>query len=347
MSPTERLLGALRSLSLDPETAAAERVAPLLYLDRPESASPILRKSYYESAAKNLLLLEALDELTGAFAARGVFPVVLKGADFARRLYSDAAMRPMGDLDLWVRPEEVDLAESVLASLGYGPVPDMTPGLSRAIRHARLYVGARPGVGVDLHWSLVGHETDRRAPSLDWFQSRVVDSRLDTTASLLYLAAHMKLQHYDERPLLIWLADFFLLSLQPGAEFPALFAAARSFAWESALAATAAEVESRLGVELPSSLAAYARATEVTFPDLKGGPEHAWNELRTLPLRGRASLLRAWALPSPSYVRFRYRPRPAWTWPLYYPVRWARLASSAASLALRPRRSSALFGDVP
>ncbi len=126
MSPMERLLGALRSLSLDPETAMAERVAPLLYVDAPEGASPILRKAYYESAARNLLLFEALDELTVDFDARGLRPVILKGADFARRLYPSPAVRPMSDLDLWVRPEEVERAESALASLGYSPVPDMS-----------------------------------------------------------------------------------------------------------------------------------------------------------------------------------------------------------------------------
>ncbi len=34
-----------------------------------------------------------------------------------------------------------------------------------------------------------------------------------------------------------------------------------------------------------------------------------------------ASLL-AIAIPSPAYVRWRYKPRPAWLWPLCYPYRW-------------------------
>jgi hypothetical protein len=319
----ERLLAALQSLSLDSKTAAAERVAPLLYFGAPEGAAPFLRKAYYESAARNLLLLDALDELTAALASRGVRPVLLKGADFATGLYPSAALRPMSDLDLWVAPEEVTLAESALARLGYRPgAPDMTPGLTRAIRHARLYVGgARNEVAIDLHWSLVGHDTDRRAPSLDWFRGRVVESRLDATASLLYLAAHMKLQHYDERAPLIWLSDFYLLSQRSEVDWQVLFDAARSFRWEAALAATAAEVQARLGIELPSPLAAYARAVSMAVPDQKGGPEHAWNELATLSVRGRAALLKAYVFPSPAYVRFRYRPQPAWTWPLCYPVR--------------------------
>jgi Uncharacterised nucleotidyltransferase len=347
VAPMERLLAALQSLALDPKAAEAERVAPLLYIGNSAGAAPLLRKAYYESAARNLLLFEALDELTAALASRGTRPVLLKGADFARTLYPSTALRPMGDLDLWVSPEEVACAESVLASLGYRPgVPEMTPGLARAIRHARLYVGgARGDVAIDLHWSLVGHSTDRRAPSLDWFRSRTRDSRLDATASLLYLAAHMKLQHYDEHPPLIWLSDFYLLSHQPDVEWEELFQAARSFRWEAALAATADDVSGRLGLELPSPLAACARPFFVSIPERKGGPERAWNELSTLSFQGRAALLKAYLFPSPSYVRFRYRPRPAWTWPLFYPVRWGRLLSSAAKLAVRARRTRPLLGE--
>jgi len=348
----EPLLAALRGLALDSETATAERVAPLLYFGSRGAGSPALRRVYYESAARNVLLFDALDELTAALASRGVRPVLLKGADFATSLYPSAALRPMSDLDLWVATEEVTLAESALASLGYRPaVPEMTQGLARAIRHARLYVsGTRGDVAVDLHWSLVGHDTDRRAPSLDWFRSRCVvsrASRLDATASLLYLAGHMKLQHYDERLPLIWLSDFYLLSLRSEVNWQALFEAARSFRWEAALAATAAEVEARLGIELPSPLAAYARTVSMAIHDHKGGPERAWNELSTLSFRGRAALLKAYLFPSPSYVRFRYRPRPVWAWPLFYPVRWARLLSSAASLAVKPRRSRPLLGETP
>ncbi|MGH9335327.1 MAG: nucleotidyltransferase family protein, partial [Vicinamibacteria bacterium] len=198
-------------------------------------------------------------------------------------------------------------------------------------------------VGVDLHWSLVGHDTDRRAPSLDWFRARSCGSRLDATAHLLYLAAHMKLQHYDERVPLLWLCDFCLLSRSPSLDFDELFEAARSFGWEAALAATCAEVEKRLGVELPAPLASPASEASAPTPAMKGGPERAWNELSTLSFQGRAALIKAYLLPSPSYVRFKYRPRPHWAWPLCYPLRWARLLASAASLVARPRRSRLLL----
>jgi hypothetical protein len=341
----ERLLAAFRELSLDPATAAAERVAPLLYSADPAEASPILRKAYYESAANNILLLDALDELTRAFTSRGVRFVVLKGADFARSLYPDAALRPMGDLDVLVASGDLAGAEAALAGLGYRPgIPEMASGLSRAAHHARLY--ARGAVGVDLHWSLVGHETDERAPRLEWFWRRKAGLGLDPTASLLYLAAHMKLQHFDERPPLIWLADVYLLAARPNVDWIALFDAARNFGWEAALAATAFEVETRLVVELPPPLSARAMPISVPPRDRGGRADHAWVELRTLPLRARAALARAILFPAPSYVRFRYRPRPGWIWPLYYPIRWARVLAGLFSVLVKPQGARPLSGRI-
>jgi hypothetical protein len=52
-------------------------------------------------------------------------------------------------------------------------------------------------------------------------------------------------------------------------------------------------------------------------------------ELAHLTWRGRCHLVRAHLLPSPSYLRWRYRPHPVWLWPLCYPYRWLDMAGTA------------------
>jgi Uncharacterised nucleotidyltransferase len=352
----ETLLPALSTLNLGPEEALAEQVAPLLYFASPETAPSSHRRAYYDTAARNLALLDGLEELTAALGARGIRPIVLKGADLATSLYPNIALRPMSDVDVWVERDEISATEQTLSALGYrAGCPEMAPGLVRAVKHARLYVkGVNDSIAVDLHWSLVGHDDDRRAPDLAWFRSHAREMRLDATAHLLYLAAHMKLQHYDERPSLLWLFDFCLLAREKSVRWDELVEAARAFGWTPALAATATEVEDRLGVLLPeplAALAALARDTAWTAdgsarpPARKGGPQRAWNELSTLDWRGRASLVRGYLAPSPAYIRFRYQPSPAWIWPLYYPLRWARVAAGVCSLAVPKRRSRPLLGE--
>jgi hypothetical protein len=335
------LLRALSRLSLSPETAVAERVAPLLYHASPEASSPRLKKAYYESGARNVNLLEALEDIRSAMARRSVEPIALKGADLATSLYQNVALRPMGDLDLWVGFDEVSRAEEAIAALGYRPgCPEMTEGLSREIKHARVHVGGRRDeIAVDLHWSLVGHHEDRRSPrSLDWFRDRAGNGRLDSTAHLLYLAAHMKLQHYDERVPLLWLCDFYLLSQRRDVDWNELSRAAGEFGWTKALAATAEETRGRLSLVLPDPLERLVNdGPKGRLPATKYGPERAWNELSTLGWSGRAALLRGYLFPSPSYVRWRYEPRPAWAWPLCYPFRWARLIASAITVLVRRR----------
>ena len=342
----ERVLQALSARDWSAEAARHERVGPLLHRAIGGTAH---RGDYVACAARNVELFDGLDEIAQALFDAGVRPVLLKGGDLATRLYPTMALRPMSDLDLWVSPEEIAPAESALASLGLAAFcPEMTPGLSRRIRHARLYVRGKSALAVDLHWSLVGHANDRRAPSLAWFESRAVASEagpwrvLDETASLLYLAAHAKLQHWDERAPLVWLVDFYLASHQ-NVDWDALLAAAERFAWNDALAAIALETKERLGLVLPGPLERFVDATPRALapvpPTFRGGPERALKELSDLDWWGRGTLVFSYLFPSRDYLRFRYRARARWPWPLLYLARWASLVASGVSLATRRRRS--------
>ena len=337
--------------------AREERVAPLLYFAFEECGWPddlsrdtrrALEREYFLSAGASVALLHAADEATTALANVGVRATLFKGSALARDLYPNPALRPMSDVDLWVPPEQAAQSEAVLTRLGYEPFgPEIVPGLTRRVRHARLYV-RRDGpsyVGLDLHWSLVGHETDRRATPLGWFQSETRDvpggsfRRLSATAHLLYLAGHMKLQHFDEAIPLLWLIDFHLLLRSGDVDFDVLVDQANRCGWRGALAATARDVHDRLSVELAPPLARLVddSTTADDWSESPGAPpaERVWNELRTLGWAERASLLRALLLPSLEYVRYRYRPEPAWSWPLAYPRRWAMMVTQAGAFAFR------------
>jgi hypothetical protein len=339
------LITALRGLSLDPETAVSERVAPLLHHASAGAGSPVLKKAYYDSAGRNVALFAALDEARAALAGAGIAPVAIKGADLATSLYPNVAVRPMNDLDLWVEPVEVDRAGEVLASLGYRPAqPEMTEGLTRAVKHARLWVRCEDAGAIDLHWSLVGGDADRRTPSLGWFRARARGGRLDPTAHLLYLSAHMNLQHYDEKIPLLWLCDVYLLARDPRIEWGSLFSAARSFGWEAALGATCDDTRTRLRAALPPALESLSRGrAPLPLPRAKGGVVRALNDLATLDWKGRARLVRAYLLPSPAYVRWRYRPRPSWLWPLCYLRRWSDLVAGLIGLLARGRGTRPLL----
>ena len=162
-----------------------ERLSPLLYdcFDRlgwpdtvPEDERHHFRKAYYASAGRNVDLLDALGNAAEALSARDIQTIAVKGAALATNVYPSVALRPMSDIDLCVSPEQGEAAEATLTALGYRLyAPEMTPGLARKTRHAKLFIGgARDNIAIDLHWSLVGGPGDVRAPHFDWLRDNSV-----------------------------------------------------------------------------------------------------------------------------------------------------------------------------
>ncbi len=336
------------------ETAESERLSPLLYhvFDRlgwPDTVSKEeqhhFRKAYYLSAGQNVELLGALSEAALALREQDIPCVAFKGAALVKRIYPNVAVRPMGDVDVYVPPASAEHAEAVLSTLGYRPFcPDMTPGLSRRIRHARLYVGGtRETTSIDLHWSLVGHSNDARSPDPHWLRRNIVARNGDPwmhfsdTAHLLYLSAHMKLQHYDEEIPLLWCLDFYLLATRGDIAWDQLLSDARRFGWTDAVSAVAFDVRERLGVALPAPLERIASAPKAPLHrhGARNEPERVLNELRALGWSGRLALVRAYVLPSPTYIRFRYQ---TLSCPLGYAKRWSTMLARAGTILLRALR---------
>jgi len=113
-------------------------------------------------AVRNLLIDRLTAEIAGTFAAEGIETLVLKGPVLAEWLYPDE-VRPYGDSDLMVAPENWVRAVGVLERLGFldylGPMS-----------HPRMesFAGTgfiRNGESVDLHCALHGLDGD---PNATW-----------------------------------------------------------------------------------------------------------------------------------------------------------------------------------
>lgn len=94
---------------------------------------------------------EQLAAILTSLKRAGVPAIPLKGAWLAEHVYEDIVHRPMSDIDLLVRPEDVDAAARALAAAGYITTHDDVPGgwsKDRIFRHP----GER--TGVELHWQI-------------------------------------------------------------------------------------------------------------------------------------------------------------------------------------------------
>lgn len=87
----------------------------------PSFVSEELKKDYYLNAAKNILTFEELGKILGALREGGISVMVLKGAALASTVYKNLALRPMADVDLLLKKEDLLRADARLKLLGYGP----------------------------------------------------------------------------------------------------------------------------------------------------------------------------------------------------------------------------------
>jgi hypothetical protein len=95
-----------------------------------------LRKLATLSVMQMLRLEQLLHQIIDLFAQNGIEAVLLKGAGLAYTAYPSFADRPMGDLDLLVRPGQARLAWSLLQTHGW--VPPNETEIERFTEHHHL-----------------------------------------------------------------------------------------------------------------------------------------------------------------------------------------------------------------
>jgi hypothetical protein len=113
----------------------------------------------------SLVLRQQAQELTGRMQEAGLPAIVLKGCDFADRLYSHPSLRPFTDVDLLIPGRILPETRQVFRKLGYLPIPvpmkHVTGYGEESWRHP-----TRPGGMVEIHWNLVNSPSLRRALSV-------------------------------------------------------------------------------------------------------------------------------------------------------------------------------------
>ena len=356
---TSRSLGA-DDWSILADLAQREGVAALLHycLDSgsgleevPDNVRQSLRDAYHSTGVANMLLYHELEQIVEELQEDGEPPLVLlKGAALAETIYPNIGLRSFGDLDLLLPEEKLPGAVRCLKALGYvEPYPDLVRGLNALVGHHVHLRGSNrdPGTTVELHWSLIGGRHDWRTPSLPWFWEQTEPLQfssapasspqslltLNPTAHLLYLCAHLMLQHGEAGSFLCWFYDIHLLLEKERArlDWEELAVRGREFGWAPAVSRALEGVQERFQTRIPTgfleslSNGGWGRASKLVASGAETDQTRATRLMggsSALSPSVRLRLLFAVTFPSPAYMRWRYRPRPAWLWPLFYPYRW-------------------------
>lgn len=363
------------SISSIVSCAQANGVAPLL-LDRvvasrhidqfPASDRAALQVACYADVAHTLVIQSELWRILAVLLPH--MPVILlKGVALGYTLYDSPTLRPSNDIDLLIHEGDVSAAITALCALGYQDVPELSPGLNRVVEyHSTLHGGPHQKITVELHWRLVGGAADRLAPSIEWFWQHTdcwpVETlpdqlapyrhhtlQLDPTAHVLYLAAHLMIQHGLPQARLIWIYDIHLLLQRCGSriDWDELVERARAYSWTAAVHAALCLAQQCFDSTIPNAvletIASMIDRQEITLVQARmhaaGDPVRGEILKRHLlkpsaRLRFIASLL----VPKISYLRWRY-PQLADRHDIaHYLHHWTRLVHAVVRL-VKMRRS--------
>lgn len=304
------------------------------------------RSEHY--ARRNLQLRDRMAEMAWALEDAGIACLPYKGAVLAEAFYGAAGLRAFDDIDILIRPCDLERAAAVLQSHGYVRYYQLDRRAAQAMRRARLqyhlvFTGGSPEHLLELHW-----KTDPTAAverdSDQWWRDlqrvSVADRELRALSAedtLLINAVHA-MRHHGYR--LCWLVDIAeqLRGARP-IDWPSVFRRAREIRASRRLVVALLMARDVLDAPLPGDAAAAARA------DVRAAKVAAQLQHRLFqPDSGQLSsaertqidlaMCDSWAdrmrfawsvLFEPSFHEVTAWPLPRVLTPLYVPLRAARL----------------------
>ena len=335
------------------EDARREGVAPLIYrqlrhaggsYEAPETITAQFGHEYYSTLTANLIRSGFLVKLSCVLANRGVEHIILKGAALIPLVYSDPGLRPMADLDLFVRVADRERAKSILNKVGYEcMLLERVPGFNQrfgcedAFKHPRCSFGL-----VEIHSRLVEPVfVSPRMPDeslwartvfveLDGVEVRV----LGAEDSVLALASHAIFKH-RARGKLIWFYDIDRLvrSFEARLSWPLLLELGEQLRCLLALRLALSRCVALFETPVPQDV--LARLDDHRSTVFERAALH-WNKTSDVLLsawalpgwRNKIGYFRGHAMPSPLYIASCYGLPGRWPSLFYYGYRLGALGAA-------------------
>ncbi|MBI2486990.1 MAG: nucleotidyltransferase family protein [Deltaproteobacteria bacterium] len=85
----------------------------------PQIVMDQLKTDHHRNIGKNMHFYAELSGILKAFRENRIKVIVLKGGALAQTVYGNIALRPMSDIDLLIKTEDLSHAEKIMSDLGY------------------------------------------------------------------------------------------------------------------------------------------------------------------------------------------------------------------------------------
>ena len=306
--------------------ADAEGVGPLLYWHfrdgswpdvMPQVVRDHLMKTYYNTFAQNTLMYRELARILESFSEAGIPVILLKGAALALTVYEDIGLRPMGDLDLLVRPEDLRKAWQIMGKLNYEVLSANTEVVLRNFEG--------PEIGVDLHWCIIsGH--DSNSYQIKWFEKETKTFPIpftEVSATTPAPSIHLPyiISHSFGVDYLRALMDIYYVAQIDDIQIEEVVAIAKEAGWTNQLSSMLRRVEKVFPTfdRAEKFLSNVPESEDISLISRTTVLFQAWSMLE--PLLVFKLILRI-IFPTKRYLEWRYRRKISLDMPIWFIVRW-------------------------
>jgi hypothetical protein len=117
-----------------------------------------LRDAYRNLATMNTSLFFDVLKVLKSLADNQLPVIALKGLSLAKNIYGDIALRPMSDMDLLVKEEDLVRAGRILLTLGYKPYFSAWENMLKTYHHLPPFTN-KSGAMIELHWDIVAPDS--------------------------------------------------------------------------------------------------------------------------------------------------------------------------------------------
>lgn len=123
---------------------------------------------HLQDAGRTLGLRQLATTVVETFAAAGIPCTILKGQDFASRLYPTAALRPFRDVDALVPRGAYAAADELVRSLGFKAVEPDRKYAAAEYGQISYFATSAEQWSLELHWNVINSPAQRRVCSIAW-----------------------------------------------------------------------------------------------------------------------------------------------------------------------------------
>jgi len=231
------------------------------WVDIPIEIKERLKSCRTQQAVRALGQVAELARVARLFAEASVPIIPLKGVALSQELYGDPCVRSSCDLDILVKPDDMEKAAELLISVGYSDTLGFNGMHERQKRHLidtshhHTYISDLKGTHIELHWrSYLWSKTQISAlwetcQPLIWLDDSL--RKFSDAENMLFLADHGARHGWS---CLKWLSDLAMLMKNlPEKEWSTLYSRAAFFDLQRVICQTAILLEWLYGIKPPQT----------------------------------------------------------------------------------------------